>query len=536
VFELGARDLELRLGSAPWPGLKIRILDPDGQPVPRCRLWVMTGSAGGKTGTQRTVDGGTIVLRTLPSGPLTDLVIGNATDAEGRPLDVVGTVLKDVDTSRKEIVIRLEAGRTLNGRVVDPDGRPVPGVRVFPSSRGLPGMLGGVAFVRTDAQGRFELTGMPLKPLRLTARSTGPWRSSTLDVDARQERVLIEVRRGATFDVEVVGPRGQPVEGAKVTVRTEDPRSAWRRRGPTDSAGHFRVPGVPAGARLVIDVDTRGLERALPSTRRGPVPLESGRIRIQLAAPNWIEGVVLDPDGKAVGVARVRADGKHAPTAFGVTLHTTSDAKTGRFRLGPLEVGTYWLSASGGRNRELVGTGQVLVTSPTTNARLMLPRRASVAGRLHVPEVKGWSLLWLTPAQNWAANLVRGGYFEIPGVADLDGTLWARGPGGRYALIEHVRPGDGPFDLRPLTGGRIEGRIDGPDASDGSYTVSATHEMLCIWGQIQEDGTFVFEGVPPGAWRVVVRDLDKEVTAVENVEPDGTPLVLTLPTSSGETR
>ena len=59
------------------------------------------------------------------------------------------------------LVVRLEAGRTIRGRVVDVKGRPIAGARVTPEFRGRSDLLGWRA--ETDAEGRFQWPNAPLE-------------------------------------------------------------------------------------------------------------------------------------------------------------------------------------------------------------------------------------------------------------------------------------------------------------------------------------------------------------------------------------
>ena len=220
------------------------------------------------------------------------------------------------------------------------------------------------------------------------------------------------------------------------------------------------------------------------------------------------------------------------PRLFGLGLSTQTNKEDGRFRLGPLAAGTYWISA--GAIPGMAGSGQFKQKAPAADVRIVLPRAAQLDARLLVDDIKGWSVVWRTGRQGFSVNLGDDGRFQLVNVPDLPGVFWGRGPGDQYVLLEDALPSAGPFTLRVQVGGRITGKVAGPREAKVPLYAAAARGDLSVSVLVQEDGTFQLAGVPPGSWRVVVFRNGLEVSDAVQAEPGGEPVVLEItPKSNG---
>lgn len=117
--------------------------------------------------------------------------------------DLEATVGIDLDLPD----ILLEPGATLEGRVVDHDGRPVPGCVVFLGDEADLDLF--TPQTRTEADGRFSLAGVCTASRTLVARAQGfAPRSLELQLPRdvlRQEPLSVVLERGATIEVTVTG-------------------------------------------------------------------------------------------------------------------------------------------------------------------------------------------------------------------------------------------------------------------------------------------------------------------------------------------
>lgn len=120
----------------------------------------------------------------------------------------------------------LEPGRTLRGKVVDPQGRAVANAFVFAAPAG--GAAGAAApAATTDVNGAFSIAAPSEGPVDVTAIAAGwaPARLSALSVtgDPEEPPVVLAVSAGGSVRVQVLGPQGEPVAQVPVTVRASPP-------------------------------------------------------------------------------------------------------------------------------------------------------------------------------------------------------------------------------------------------------------------------------------------------------------------------
>lgn len=252
---------------------------------------------------------------------------GNRTDAEGRfGVELRGgvayqltftrspflpeTVDVDLAKGRKPptapLAVRLKPGQTVRGTVVDTAGKPVAGVRVkaMPTAGGFAGLMGGLGDESeddgaanqpgtTDAQGRFDLVGLPtgMVTLRVLGQPVeARWGTSRPVLATKQ----VAIKANATPEVRiglapsgavagrVLGAPDQPVEGAMVFLTSADGASG-QYFAETDDKGAFRFESVVAGTYMAMWQPTDGSD--MPSRLRpvtvavkggGTTPLDFG--------------------------------------------------------------------------------------------------------------------------------------------------------------------------------------------------------------------------------------------------------------------
>lgn len=233
-----------------------------------------------------------------------------------------------VQTGREDVEITLAPGNAIRGRVVDGEGEPVPAFHVV--ARRQRGAL--MRFnVRTtasyDADGRFELTGLPEGELELvaTARGFPPSEPVSATPSASPPEVTLTLQRGGRLEGVVRDPDGAPIAGASVRLESSLGRgsSAAPVSPPSVSGedGTFVLDGVGQDPRSVR-VTAAGFHGRVLSgftvppggTRRLDVELspvaEGEESRTELTGI----GVNVFPRGDAVVVGRV-VDGGGAQTA-----------------------------------------------------------------------------------------------------------------------------------------------------------------------------------------------------------------------------
>jgi protocatechuate 3,4-dioxygenase beta subunit len=258
--------------------------------------------------------------------------------------------------------VRLPRERTIEGRVVAPDGKGVADARVRADPIGPPGpdypqhdapvhwWL--AEDLRTDAEGRFRIGRLGEGRHRVFALPPSAFAPPVpLVASAGAADVVLLARPGTTAEVRVLDPDGVPVAGAHVVVaprRDTDVEltvaNLLGRYGSgtefvADAGGTARVAGLDAEARYVLGVRAPSVRKDLaPHVERDWSP---GSLTVRLARGLVVAGVVRDAEGRPVAGAFLRAEGEDGVSLF---QETRDD---GSFRFSGLPAGRVLLRGVG---------------------------------------------------------------------------------------------------------------------------------------------------------------------------------------------
>jgi len=165
-------------------------------------------------------------------------------------------VLRFDEVSTGDLLVRLAPGLVVTGRVVDPEGKGIPGARLMPMFFMETGHGQGLIDARTsDPNGCFEIRGLPpghRHDIRATAEGYGDGRVEVHPGAAVNNRLdlkpLVLVPTNLTIRGVVVTPEGEPIPGASVYCLggTGDYRTAR-----TDTAGRFVLEKICAGPTTI---------------------------------------------------------------------------------------------------------------------------------------------------------------------------------------------------------------------------------------------------------------------------------------------
>lgn len=458
VMVPGVRSIDLRVdGSATLSG---RVVDAgDGRPVAGAVVAGFVRNADAPLDRIRAITDGNGRYRAegLTPGLLDRLVV----HAEGHPVapqvdsKVAVTLLRDSATTVVDAALR-RGGTTLHGSVRDVAGRPVPWALL---SAGLGSSAPGVP-VRAGADGKFTLAGLGPGRVRLGPRMDG-WDLAvpeTLpgDTPSPGSAPLILPERGTvattitlvrnpdrrhpspiSLPAEAPAPvapqevtsgtivgrvrdgDGRPVPGARVGAWPSSAfpaGSSGDRRWPapvhavTSSDGRFEIPGLPP-------VDHRITVRARGFLDGGgmDVPPREGEVAVVLSRPAFIEGSVVDPEGRPLaGVPVVR--GSHPSTGGdGPPVLAWSD-DVGRFRIPAVPGRDYSLRTLPLLDRNFVPAHVAPVRAGEGDARLVLAPGRVVSGR--VVDDDGRPVPGISLRTGHASGETDGdGRFRLPGLA-----------------------------------------------------------------------------------------------------------------------
>jgi protocatechuate 3,4-dioxygenase beta subunit len=459
------------------------VLDEHGRPVGAADVRAATGSLFGMAtngvGDAKTDAQGRFEFPHLPPGKV-QLVARSKGYLDAKPKN-----LELVELGAEENVeLELSRGASVGGVVRLPDGTPATEVLVVLGFD--PDALGGMAAFnaargakgkgRTDAEGRFLITGLGLGPFVVSAATEldgvghaariAPVKPGSLELELR-------LLPDPTLEGLVTTPEGVPIP--KFEVRAEqDGVAIWAAGDSTTESiesedGSFRLPGMRAGQwRVRASAPGRALSDWSPVT----LPRADGSEPIVLVLPPeaLAEGRVLDPDGNPVAGATVRQERDLMQTMAAAAGDEGSDAARtdadGAFRLGGLTAGSVSLVAMHPDFVEsLVEAVEVAAGAVASDVVLRLRVGGVVTGEVFGAEGKpaGGAMIILTDAKAMIPTMFK---------AEPDGTFRRESvKPGRYqvtAMIGEIDANELFDDKEPDLGAFLAGmRTGSADVKEG---------------------------------------------------------------------
>ncbi len=158
--------------------------------------------------------------------------------------------IENVQIGASSVVFHLTRHGSISGVLVDSQGEPIAGSKVWvKKDRGLPGLqlFESLAEARSAADGSFVLEGVPAGDVLVTADGDlhRPVEAQTVNMPAAGQvnNLRLVAETGAVLEVLVVDAGGEPVAGAKVTVRE------YQEAGVQGVSGSFQTRDVRAVRR-----------------------------------------------------------------------------------------------------------------------------------------------------------------------------------------------------------------------------------------------------------------------------------------------
>jgi hypothetical protein len=282
------------------PGYSIsgRVIDAAGRLIAGAEVLVADGLGGAGTGGARlqTDVTGAFTMPGLGTGEHTLLV----SDGEHAPATSPPIEIRDRSVAGVEIA--MSAGAAIAGAVVTADHAPVASATIRLVGGGGPGTRTVYRELTSDAQGRFEVRGLP--PMRLHAQAeSNRATSDTVEVDlaggamARELTLLLDA--GGQISGVVVDPAGHALAEVEVTAYREGAATVASTisspaRAISDGGGAFAFTGLRAGTyRLVATSELPGLRNADP--RGASATTGASDVRIALVARDPAGGALPAP-------------------------------------------------------------------------------------------------------------------------------------------------------------------------------------------------------------------------------------------------
>ena len=422
----------------------------------------------------------------------------------------------------------LPAGALIEGRVTDTRGAPIASASVWISDAGVAlgeGEERTEPAAKTDADGRFRLTGLPAGAqvhLRIEHDGHVPLKVPGVEAPTR-EALHVEMKTARGIAGRVVGTDGEPVADATLRRGGFTPMdsnlssSARPVLARTDLQGAFRIAGLEPGP---ADLSVAAQGYATQTVHGIPIPQDRNLegFEIVLERGTVLEVRVLSPEGTPVAGAIVAAMPEDPRILTFADLDQTdylsgsTTDKRGIVRLTVPRPAPWRVIASlqGRSVAALVQAGQ-----GTTPVELRFPSGAEVSGRVMDPQGRGIgnATVELTAEPNAPRSTFtrEDGAFVFQQVPDGIFRLTAR----RLGFVQSGEPrevaiaGSGVRDLgiqlEPKAGVTLTGRLIGLKTSEiQAAMVHAFGDQGVATATVGPDGRYEIRDLQPGDWNVAV--------------------------------
>jgi hypothetical protein len=429
--------------------------------------------------------------------------------------------------TREPLRIELAPAGTLSGRVVGPQGEPVPEVQIsqtesreiWDGDRSLPIPTSSRSVGQTDRDGRFRLTELDTAadtPIDLQFSKPGYKGRLLRGVEVPKDGgtpLEVALEKGETLEGRILSSREEPVAGVEVAVSRPGPSML----GPgyletvTDGDGVYRLEGLDIGP---YDITAESPDQ---DTVSASLEVRPGVNRLDLTFPGGVavDGLVVDPAGAPVPGATVSLQAMPEGRIF-----NTQARANGSFRLRAVADGDYRLA--GQADGFAVTARQDAVIHVAGQAvhglELRLERGTVLTGRLlgFTPEelrlMRIQAFRQSAPAgledralgdHFRSSAVVQGGSYRISSLSPGTWQVMAM-TGDRFAQgTVTIDPGmeQAALDLEAPAGFTLTGRVllDGAPFPGAMVVLADGGQGTTAW-----DGGFKVSGLKAGHYRLVV--------------------------------
>lgn len=436
-----------------------------------------------------------------------------AADGNMAPDQVASVTVGEVT----EVEIVVPRTGIVRGVVVDEGGQHVPSAEIFVKLGGFPPVPSREQYARSDADGYFEVKGLPLEPVKLHV-THAEYADTKIDAapalpDKAQEQT-VRLTRGATLSGRVLDASGRGVPGEQVNLV-----QSWFEALSTfcNAEGAFAFQGVAAGTYTVTtgpyEQNARGISKA------GVQVPEGGAVNLELVYPaalGRLSGEVR-MGGAALAGAEVTVQDDRGPD---MATRTRCD-ESGRFAVEGLQYGRVRVVARSADG--MSGSASATVSekdSPTVTITIGAGR---VSGRIVDDTGAFVSGAWISleadedghadwGRMRWQGNSGPDGTFQASGLAP--GSMRIRVNRAEFAQLlgEPFTLADGQSmslgDLRLRRGAILSGVVRNDagvpveDVTIGVTDLSGRPVFLFSMSTTGSDGRYSLRGLEPGTFKV----------------------------------
>jgi len=347
----------------------------------------------------------------------------------------------------------------------------------------------------TGPEGRFTLAEVPAGWYELLVHRSGFATARRGGIEIPEGGGLVDLGRIVLPDGEVLtgrtlDPAGKALAGVEVWVTTDADHMAdggWTRWPSAVSGpdGTFSIGGFPAGTIAWLDLCRPGfvpMKKTLHRIFPEPFPLV-------LQPAGFVAGRVTGPDGDpvsgySVGASQGDPSPSH-PIYPCVTQHDAAESDAaGRFRVGPLAPGWYYVS----------GVGEMAVAAGETR------------------EVR----IELKPGESRRGGLL--GSWGSDALAETTGDTAAPSRDTAEAWIDEPRPGKRGS---AVIAGRLLG-LEPAELAQARIGISGPNVLVVARGTVEPDGSYRIDGLFPDDWDVYAETGERRLEDRVRIPPGET--------------
>jgi Carboxypeptidase regulatory-like domain/PDZ domain len=419
-----------------------------------------------------------------------------------------------------EVVIRLERGLTISGRVTGDRGAPVADAEVEAGVETGDVFPMRAASCSSDGDGAFHIDGLLPGRYQLSVDAEGFARGErSLRLDRDRGGVDFALVAGAVVDGRVTTERGDPVIKAWVRARRPDDDDLLHSLAGdiTDDEGRFHIDKLRAG-KLLVEVTT-----AAQGSAEARLELTAGarrELELKLAEGRTITGIVVDEHDHPVEGVAVSEGPEHS-------VNTGGD---GRFKLVGLDRGFYFVHAVAPDGRKTGKTGEL---DRTAELKLVLPAGGHrLRGVVLAPDGSpawGAQVTAIGVGHRAFGHALTGddGRFAVGDLSAGRYTLYAEKEGFPKAVSGEVDADADNVVLQLPAAASLAGvAVDGRGRALRDYSITVESSGQADWRNFQRPqtrsihdagGAFRVGGLSAGTYTLLARAVDGRVGQIDDV-------------------